>query len=379
MKSLVKASKVVVVGVVLLWLVPLLFTMRVEPNEIGVRQSAASGVLDEDLGPGWHLRIPGIHKLIVLPSSYFMLDYTSDNVGPQKPLVIRTKDNNTVELDVSVPVRIKPGEANELVATGNHVPDPDGRFRYQRLAEETATSVLREELATLDSVGFYSTDRRLGATETALKMLNKQLAPMHLEAQEVLVREVRFRPEYEKQLQQIQLNEQNKLLDAASQKLAGVQQTLDNYRAGHERAGLAAHAGLGQAHRGARARVPGGPARRRGCDAGRGAREAEDDGARGRRGAARAGRREVRPRRGLGHRWLSVRHQEHPGRDARVQEPDHRRGRCARGAVRGRGRCDGRQGPGRVRGQAERAARLARRARPTSPTRPRRTSSSPRC
>ena len=229
MKSLVTASKVIVIGVVLLWLVPLLFTMRVEPNEIGVRQSATSGVLHEDLGPGWHLRIPGIHKLIVLPSSYFMLDYTSDNKGPQKPLVIRTKDNNTVELDVSVPVRIKPGEANELVATGNHVPDPDGRFRYQRLAEETATSVLREELATLDSVGFYSTDRRLGATETALKMLNKQLAPMHLEAQEVLVREVRFRPEYEKQLQQIQLNEQNKLLDAASQKLAGVQQTLDNF------------------------------------------------------------------------------------------------------------------------------------------------------
>jgi hypothetical protein len=60
-------------------------------------------------------------------------------------------------------------------------------------------------------------------------MLNKQLEPMHLEAESVLVRSVTFRSEYEKQLQQIQLNEQNKLLDAAAQKLAGVQQTLDNY------------------------------------------------------------------------------------------------------------------------------------------------------
>ena len=229
MKLLVNLSKGIVLVAFALFVLPLLFTMRVAPNEIGVRQSATSGVLAEDLGPGWHWRIPGVHKLTVLPSSYFMLDYTTDNVGPQKPLVIRTKDNNTVELDVSVPLRIIPGEANQLVASGNHVQDPDGRYRYQRLAEETATSVLREEMATLDSVGFYSTERRLAASAKAVEMLNKQLAPMHVEAQSVLVRAVTFRPEYEKQLQQIQLNEQNKLLDAAAQKLAGVQQTLDNY------------------------------------------------------------------------------------------------------------------------------------------------------
>lgn len=229
MKALVRFSKLAVFVMLAFWLVPMLFTLRVEPSEIGVRQSATSGVLAEDLGPGWHWRIPGVHKLIVLPSSYFILDYTADNKGPQKTLVIRTKDNNTVELDVSVPLRIEPGHAHELVAAGNHVKDPDGRFRYQRLAEETATSVLREEMATLDSVGFYSTERRLDASKKALEMLNKQLKPMHLEAESVLVRAVTFRAEYEKQLQQIQLNEQNKLLDAAAQKLAGVQQTLDNY------------------------------------------------------------------------------------------------------------------------------------------------------
>jgi hypothetical protein len=228
-KTLVRISQVIVVVTLLAWLVPLIFTASVTPGEIGVRQSAASGVLAEDLSPGWHWRIPGVHKLILLPSSYFMLDFTEDDKGPQKPLTIRTKDNNTVELDVSVPVRIKPGEANAIVAAGNHVQDPDGRFRYQRLAEETATSVLREELAALDSVGFYSTERRLAAADAALKMLNKQLGPLHLDAQAVLIRAVTFRPEYEKQLQAIQLNEQNKLLDAASQKLAGVQQSLDNF------------------------------------------------------------------------------------------------------------------------------------------------------
>jgi SPFH domain / Band 7 family len=231
-KGLIKVARVIVIGGVLLWIVPLLFLSGVGPHQIGVRQSAVSGVLDEDLEPGWHWGLPGLHKMIRLPSSYFMLDYTDDDKGPQKPLVIRTKDNNTVELDVSVPVRIKPGEAHFLVEAGNHAQDPDGRFRYQRLAEETATSVLREQMAALDSIGFYSTDRRLAASEAAAKLLNQQLAPMHLEVQAVLVRAVRYRSEYEKQLQQIQLNEQNKLLDAAKQKLAGVQQSLDNYQQG---------------------------------------------------------------------------------------------------------------------------------------------------
>ena len=229
MNRLVQVAKVVVIGALALWIVPALFTAGIAPNEIGVRTSAVSGVLGDDLAPGWHWRLPGVHKLTRLPSSYFMLDYTSDDRGPQKSLVIRTKDNNTVELDVSVPLRIKPGEAHSLVAAGNHVTDPDGRFRYQRLAEETTTSVLREEMATLDSVGFYATDRRLGASAKALELLNHQLGAMHVEAQAVLVRAVRFRPGYEKQLQTIQLNEQNKLLDAASQKLATVQQSLDNY------------------------------------------------------------------------------------------------------------------------------------------------------
>ena len=232
MKALVQISKIIVIGTLLTWLIPELFTAKVEPGEVGVRQSAVSGVDASDLDVGWHWRIPGVHKLTTLPSSYFMLDFTSDEMGPQKPLVIRTKDNNTVELDVSVPVRIKQGEAHALVATGNHVTDPDGRFRYQRLAEETATSVLREQLAALDSVGFYSTDKRLAASDAALKALNVQLAAMHLEAQSILIRAVTFRDEYEKQLQTIQLNEQNKLLDAASQKLANVQQSLDNFQQG---------------------------------------------------------------------------------------------------------------------------------------------------
>ncbi|MEZ4403331.1 MAG: SPFH domain-containing protein [Kofleriaceae bacterium] len=232
MKALTTAAKVLVLGALALWIVPWLLFTKVEPDQIGVRRSATGGVEAGDLGPGWRLRVPGLHKLTYLPSTYFFLDYTPDQAGPEGALQIRTKDNNNVTLDVSVPVRIKPGHAYEVVKAGNHTRDPDGRYRYMRLAEQTAVSVLREELANLDSVGFYSTERRLAIATKALDMLNQSLAPLSLEAQAVLIRAVRFRPEYESQLQQIQLNEQNKLLDRAREKLAAEQQKLDNYNQG---------------------------------------------------------------------------------------------------------------------------------------------------
>jgi len=228
MTWLIRASKAFVIGTIALWIVPSVVCTTVSPGEIGVRQSAVSGVYKEDLTPGWYVRLPGVHKVTFLPSSYFFLDYIVD-AGAQEALQVRTKDNNTVVLDVSVPVRIKAGEANLVVQAGNHIKDGDGRYRYQRLAQETTISVLREELANLDSVGFYATQRRIDVSKQALALLNKQLADLHLEAQAVLIRAVMFRAEYEKQLQQIQLNEQNKLLDNAKQKLAAQQQGLDNY------------------------------------------------------------------------------------------------------------------------------------------------------
>ena len=229
MKTLIRISQVIVIATVLLWILPKLLTTRVEPGQIGVRQSAASGVLDEDLGAGMHWRIPGVHKMITLPNGYFFLDYAAD--AQAGALSIRTKDNNTVSIDVTVPVRIRRGEAHSIVQAGNHARDGD-RYRYQRLAAETTVSVLREELAALPSVGWYSTDQRLEISDKALALLNEALAPLHLEAQSVLIRSIRFRDEYERQLTQIQLNEQNKLLDQARQKVADEQQKFDNYNQG---------------------------------------------------------------------------------------------------------------------------------------------------
>jgi hypothetical protein len=216
----------IVITAVVLWILPKFFLVNVKPGDVGVRQSNMSGVFEEDLKPGWHWKIPGLHKVIILPRTMYFLDYVKEGAGP---LQIRTKDNNIVHLDVTVPIRVKREKAYELVKMGNHVKDSDGRYRFQRLAQETTVSVLREQLAELDSVGFYSTERRLDASDKMLAVLNEALAPLYVEAETVLIRAVAFRAEYENQLQQIQLNEQNKLLDASRQHVAEKQQELDIY------------------------------------------------------------------------------------------------------------------------------------------------------
>ncbi|GEM_PF-727575 len=196
----------------------------VEIGEVGVRRSNIGGVVAKDLEPGWRLEILGLHKIIDLPSTYQFLGFLK-----QDALEIRTKDNNIVTLDISVPYRIKPGEAWEIVSAGNHVKDGES-YRYQRLTRETTVGVLREHLAALQSSDFYDTDRRNVVAATALERLNEELGALHVEANTILIRAVYFRGEYEKQLLQIQLNAQNKLLDGARKGVADKQQTLDNFQ-----------------------------------------------------------------------------------------------------------------------------------------------------
>jgi regulator of protease activity HflC (stomatin/prohibitin superfamily) len=198
---------------------------NVELGQVGVRRSNVGGVVAKDLDPGWRLEIVGLHKIIELPSTYQFLDFLDQNA-----LEIRTKDNNIVTLDISVPYRITPGSAWEIVTAGNHVEDGQGNYRFQRLTRETTVGVLRQHLADLQSSDFYNTDRRNEVSDKALAVLNEELAPLHVEANAILMRAVFFRPEYEKQLLQIQLNAQNKLLDGARKEVADRQQRLDNFQ-----------------------------------------------------------------------------------------------------------------------------------------------------
>ncbi len=223
-------SPVRIVSNVILGVVGLLALLRafvlteIDVGQVGVRYNNALGLQRQDLPPGYHMEIVGMQRIWRLPAHFLVLDFDREDT-----LSIRTKDNNTVTVDVAVPYRVKQGEAWQIMDAGNHLSDGEGRFRFQRFAEQTATDVLRGHLAQLRSEDFYNTERRLEVANSALAALNEKLAAYHLEANTVLIRAAYFRPEYETQLAQIQLNEQQKLLDGAKQAVAMKQQSLDNF------------------------------------------------------------------------------------------------------------------------------------------------------
>jgi regulator of protease activity HflC (stomatin/prohibitin superfamily) len=220
----IRISRIYVGAILLFMLFRSCALTEVEAGTVGVRYNNALGLHKQDLKPGYHLELVGLQRIYRLPSRYLHIEY-----GNEAQFSVRTKDNNTIELDVSIPYRIKPGEAWKVMYAGNHLPVGDGKYRFQRFAEQTATSVLREHLAELQTEDFYNTDRRLGVTSQALKVLNSKLAAYNLEARTILIRASYFRGEYETQLAQIQLNEQQKLLDGAKRAVAERQQDFDNF------------------------------------------------------------------------------------------------------------------------------------------------------
>lgn len=224
MSGFARASKYFVLLCLTVIAVRALLLTTIEPGWIGVRYNNVSGLYHKDLQPGWHLEIIGLQRVSPLPSGYLLVHYADDS-----KLTIRTKDNNTVDIEATIPYRIRPGRAHRVMKAGNHLRDPDDRFRFERLAGETIVSVLREDLAELRSQDFYNTDRRLDIAAAALTRLNAQLKPLNLEASAVLIRGIYFRDAYETQLAAIQLNSQQKLLDHAKQSVAEARQRLDSY------------------------------------------------------------------------------------------------------------------------------------------------------
>lgn len=221
------AAKLVVgifgIAILGLILVTLLFE-RVPPATIGVKQvqwGGGSGIVDEDYDVGFRWGVTGYHKWYYLDRrTHFLLfsGSTQRVTESERPaLEIRTKDNNLAQVDVTITYRIKDGEAHKIVKEGL-------TGYYRNRVTSTVESVLREELAQLTSEAFTSTDVRMDRAAGTIPILTEALAPFFVEPLDLLIRAVRFPPEYEAKLQQKQLTQQKALLAQAMEKVENQEQ-----------------------------------------------------------------------------------------------------------------------------------------------------------
>ncbi len=206
---------------------PLLFE-RLPPNVIGVKQArwGGGGIVSEDYSQGFQLGISGFHLWHYLPLETHFLHFTGapprrgevDTWDP--PQEIRTRDNNVVTVELSVPYRIVPGEGHLIVQDGL-------KYDYRHRVKSTVERVLRSQLSTLSSEDLQDTDKRIARSAEILPLLNAQLAQFHCEAEGILIRRFRFSPQYEEKLQEKQYLRQKANLDYALTAQANEQKTVN--------------------------------------------------------------------------------------------------------------------------------------------------------
>ena len=187
--------------------------VRVAPGETAVRVSewGGGGVTQEDFGPGLHFGLPGAHAWYRLPAGTEWVSWRATSpTEPGEMLGVRTQDGNELFVAVAVPFHIRAGEAHRIVAESH-------RNSYRGLVRAKTEALLLTELGRLSSQDFVETDRRREVLEDVLLRLNESLAEVHVEAEAVLVEDLRFPGPYEKKLQENQLEKLRGRMLAASQ------------------------------------------------------------------------------------------------------------------------------------------------------------------
>ncbi|OGQ24995.1 MAG: hypothetical protein A2138_18965 [Deltaproteobacteria bacterium RBG_16_71_12] len=211
--------RVMCVLFIAMWIVPKCFLTRIEPTEIGVRRSLTGGISERDFELGFHASMPLVQSFYRLPRSVQYLDFNDEPGAEASSLEVRTRENNIIFVDVSVPWRIKDNGGWQIVREGFLDSYPDK-------VKSTVTGVLREGLAELTNIDITQPEKRRETAKKILTTLNPQLDRYHVTAEHVVIRGIRFRPEYEQKLQDKQyFIVQGKLDEAMRQQSIAVQTT----------------------------------------------------------------------------------------------------------------------------------------------------------
>ena len=209
-------------------------TVRIPPATIGVKQAlwGAGGFDQKDYGTGLAWGITGYHRWHFLPTQTQFLHFAEGAQDARRimkradsplefedwqPAVdVRTRDNNTVSIDVTITYRIMPEHGYKILQNSL-------KNAYRDRVRSQVKGVLLQELANLTSEQYQGTENRIRSAAETLEVLREELSGFFVEPQDVFIRRVRFPDDYEIKLQEKQYLNQKKLLDTALTQQAGQQ------------------------------------------------------------------------------------------------------------------------------------------------------------
>lgn len=214
------ASGVVkLIAVILLGVLVFFSFVRIGPDEVGVKANNVfqRGIVQEDFGPGLHLRIPFFHTFTTLPARVRRVEMTENpllrsSLG-KDALMVQSGDGDRVNLDLNVMFQIQPGNAHRLLQDSG---PGDG---HVVVVLNMVSDRLRAIFGTLKTEEFYDADKRHAKSREALAALQTALAPRFINVVDLLIQDFRFEPKYEEKIKEKKLADQRAEL-AKSETLA---------------------------------------------------------------------------------------------------------------------------------------------------------------
>ncbi|MDP6424786.1 MAG: SPFH domain-containing protein [Planctomycetota bacterium] len=190
-----------------------LCVVKVRIGQVGVlTEEWGSGLQQEDYPPGFHFNLGPLHSWELFDSTVQTLSMIDGD--PNGPLNVKSRDGQTVILDVTIKFRIKPGECWKLrqeLGTGDY---------YKTKVRNEAIDAMRPVFGSMLTEDFYDPKKRTDKAAESETLLRRRLASLHVELVAILVRDVTFNLTYEKELKLKALKDQEREVNNAQREAA---------------------------------------------------------------------------------------------------------------------------------------------------------------
>jgi regulator of protease activity HflC (stomatin/prohibitin superfamily) len=188
---------------------------KVPVDHVGVKiLQLKGGAVQQDYDAGYVFCVPGLHRLELMDRTLQFFHIAEDG-DTRKPLQLLSSDQYKTQVDVTVVYRLKEGEAHKALVL--HGPGNAFTFKLRSYADK----YILQELAKLQTEDFYDPAKRQAGSRRTMEGMNADLVDQHLVVTDVLIRNVKYDPSFERKLLDKQLLDQQQQLQKSKAQLEG--------------------------------------------------------------------------------------------------------------------------------------------------------------